>query len=99
MPEIARDVRPSNNYILACNVPSGYYIPKLVGDVHALARIDLDREGLSEYKHQLSHLLQMRHVTHIGGHGGSASELYDGSSLHRSSSVTNLVTQYQTNFN
>lgn len=53
MPAIAQNLKPPSGTIFAANEPPKYYVPRLVGDLDALARIDLDREGLSEYKDQL----------------------------------------------
>jgi len=49
MPEIADEVKIIHGIPLAADLSSKYYM-ELEGDIHALAMIDLDKEGLSEYK-------------------------------------------------
>lgn len=40
-------------------------VPQLEGDIHALALIDLDKEGLSEYKDLLTNLTPPKNKTHM----------------------------------
>lgn len=49
MPEIVNEVQRQHNMPLAADHNRPYYM-ELEGDLHALAMIDLDKEGLSEYK-------------------------------------------------
>lgn len=49
MPNIADEVKIIHGIPLAADLKPKYYM-ELEGDIHALALIDLDKEGLSEYK-------------------------------------------------
>ena len=62
LPEFVLEIRPPCGILLAENhhksVSSSRHLPyELEGDVDALRLIDLDKEGLSEYKEYLSHFL------------------------------------------
>jgi len=52
LPDIANEVKVLHGIPLAAENTHKYYM-ELEGDIHALALIDLDKEGLSEYKHYL----------------------------------------------
>jgi hypothetical protein len=56
LPDFAIESSKQNGYILAADYKEPYYM-ELEGDVHALALIDLDAEGLSEYKPFLENYL------------------------------------------
>ncbi len=49
MPSIVNEVQKHHNIELAANHKKPYYM-ELEGDLHALSMIDLDKEGLGEYK-------------------------------------------------
>ena len=49
MPDIVHEVQKQHNVSLAANHKKPYYM-ELEGDVHALGMIDLEKEGLGEYK-------------------------------------------------
>jgi len=49
LPELAQQVKNEHGIQLAADY--GKYFNSLEGDVHALTMVDLDKEGLSEYKH------------------------------------------------
>lgn len=53
MPNIADEVKIIHGIPLAADLKSKYYM-ELEGDIHALSLIDLDKEGLSEYKTYLN---------------------------------------------
>ena len=55
LPDIANEVKVLHGIPLASENTHKYYM-ELEGDIHALALIDLDKEGLSEYKHYLDFL-------------------------------------------
>lgn len=44
---MAREVRAPNGYVFASEQQQ--YLPTLIGDVHMLQKVDLEREGLTEY--------------------------------------------------
>lgn len=53
MPEYVRDIRPTTTgLVLAADVAKSgqFQVPQLEGDVFALSLIDLEREGLGEYR-------------------------------------------------
>lgn len=50
LPEIASQAKTEHGYLLAADFKPKYF-NSLEGDVHALNMIDLDKEGLSEYKY------------------------------------------------
>ena len=50
MPEFVRTVRPPQNLFLATDFGTQYQVPVLEGDLFALSFIDLEREGLGEYR-------------------------------------------------
>ena len=54
LPDFIQDIRPPNGIELACHQKIKYLVPILDGDIDALSLIDLDREGLSEYKNVVS---------------------------------------------
>ena len=52
LPDFVKDIRPPQGVILAAEyLPAP--VPELEGDVEALRLVDLDREGLTEYKPQV----------------------------------------------
>jgi hypothetical protein len=48
MPDVVKEIEAQNKLILAADASESIY--ELVGDIQALALIDLEKEGLSEYK-------------------------------------------------
>ena len=53
IPQFVKDIKNPDGLQLACDCPSnGVY--ELEGDIEALKFLDLDREGLSEYKSLLT---------------------------------------------
>ena len=56
LPEFAIESSKLHGYVLASDYTEPYFM-KLEGDIHALALIDLDAEGLSEYKPFLENYL------------------------------------------
>ena len=56
MPQFVHDIRPPPGLILAAEQPHNP-VHELVGDVHALKYIDLEREGLGQYRDQVYRLV------------------------------------------
>lgn len=56
MPEFVRTVRPPQNLFLATDFGTQYQVPVLEGDLFALSFIDLEREGLGEYRGYLDRI-------------------------------------------
>lgn len=50
MPDFVRDIRPPSGLVLAADTQVPYRMPELEGDLFALAYVDLEREGLGEYR-------------------------------------------------
>lgn len=63
IPDEIRHVPNPNGLVLAADVQqeAGDNVPELYGDVNALIDVDLDREGLGEYRSQI-HALNASHV-------------------------------------
>lgn len=55
LPEIVTSIKTPDNLVLAANYKPRR-VPKLVGDLDALKLIDLEANGLGEYREQLAHL-------------------------------------------
>lgn len=54
LPQFVKDIKTPDGLVLASEQqPPQPTVHELIGDVEALKLIDLEREGLSEYKHQL----------------------------------------------
>ena len=53
LPQFVKDIRPPENLVLAANEPNKSNVFELEGDIFALNLVDLEREGLLEYKNQL----------------------------------------------
>jgi hypothetical protein len=51
LPDFVKEIKPPSGLVLAAHAPMPKF--ELEGDLHALSMIDLDREGLSEYKSYL----------------------------------------------
>ena len=59
LPEIASQVKTEHGYLLAADHKPNYF-NSLEGDLHALSLIDLDKEGLSEYKYLVDDSLKKK---------------------------------------
>lgn len=59
LPEIASRAKSEHGYLLAADLKHKYF-SSLEGDVHALGLIDLDKEGLSEYKYLVEDSLKKK---------------------------------------
>jgi hypothetical protein len=57
LPQFVRDIKPPEGMVLAADQQSTV-VPELYGDVEALKLINLDAEGLGEYKAQLEAFLR-----------------------------------------
>ena len=54
MPDFVNEIKPPKGLVLAAEQPSeSNSVHELYGDVHALKMIDLEREGLSQYRDQV----------------------------------------------
>jgi hypothetical protein len=59
LPQFVRDIRPPEGMLLAADhQPST--VPELYGDIEALKFINLEAEGLGEYKAQLEEFLRRK---------------------------------------
>jgi hypothetical protein len=54
LPDFVNEIKTPNGLVLAANSPLSNEIYPLCGDVDALRLVDLDNEGLGEYKEYLS---------------------------------------------
>ncbi len=59
LPEIASQAKTEHGYLLAADYKPNYF-NSLEGDLHALTLIDLDKEGLSEYKYLVDDSLKKK---------------------------------------
>lgn len=61
LPEIALQAKNEHGLQLAADFGTKYF-NSLEGDVHALGMVDLDKEGLSEYKYLVDESLKQQHL-------------------------------------
>lgn len=69
MPDFVLDIKPPAGVVLAADYQYNQ-VHELEGDLHAMRLIDLEREGLSEYRTQLQRL----GINYVGA-GGVAAEM------------------------
>lgn len=62
MPEFVQDIKPPNGIKLAAETSDDHAL-ELEGDVEALKYVDLEKEGLEEYKSQLEQILDKKSMT------------------------------------
>jgi hypothetical protein len=53
LPQFVKDIKTPEGLVLATDYTPSNQVHELIGDVEALKLVDLESEGLSEYKHQL----------------------------------------------
>ena len=86
LPDFVLDIKPPSGVVLAADhKPSS--VPELEGDLHALNLIDLDKEGLSEYRSQL-----LRASNYIPGQNNN---VYGGAGKSYSYQTPHLIPQQQ----
>jgi hypothetical protein len=61
LPSFVSEIKTPNGLVLAANYRPNH-LHELYGDVHALSYVDLDREGLGEYKHYVQQQQQQQQL-------------------------------------
>ena len=85
LPDFVREIPAPNGVTLAADYKYSEQ-PELEGDVQALSLVDLDREGLSEYRSQLQRL----GISYTGGANSTINEHASFSTQHNSVIGSNL---------